>query len=114
MFWKTSWESWQDGVIGRGLWSCLLGEGNFARKEGFAGSHEGVSEGLKVGSIAEFLGENVSAVDVARNMFDLDGKALLLSFADKVFSEVEMFDSFGCCFFGPVVACVVVVVDDGG
>ena len=43
-----------------------------ALKGGFAGAHEGFSEGLKVGAIAELLGENVSAIDVSRNLFYLD------------------------------------------
>ena len=85
-----------------------------ALKGGFAGAHEGFSEGLKVGAISEFLGENVSAVDVSGNVFDLDRKVLLLEFADKFFLEVHMFESFGCCFFGPVTVCTGVVVDDGG
>ena len=38
----------------------------------------------------------------------------MLAFADKVFSGVDMFESFGCCCFGPVVACTVVVVDNSG
>ena len=67
-----------------------------------------------MGAIAEFLGENVRTVDVSGNVFDLDGQFLLLSFAYKVFLEVEMLESFGCCCFGPVAAYAVVIVDDGG
>ena len=73
-------------MISGGLWGCVLKEGNLALEDGFAGAYEGVSEGPKVGAIAEFLGENVSAVDVAGNVFDLDGEVLLLVFWDKVFS----------------------------
>ena len=72
LFWRTSWEPWRDGVIGGGLWVRPQREGNLALKEGFTGAHEGVSEGPKVGAIAEFLGENVSAVNVANNVFNLD------------------------------------------
>ena len=42
-------------MIGSGLWSRLLGEGDLALKEAFVGAHKGVSEGLKLGPIAEFL-----------------------------------------------------------
>ena len=86
MFCSTIWEPWQDGVIGGRLWSRPLREGDLALKEGFSGAHEGVSESPKVGAIAEFLGENDNAVDVAGNVFDLDGEVLLLVFWDKVFS----------------------------
>ena len=67
-----------------------------------------------MGAIAEFLGENVSAVDVSVKKIDLDGEFLLLEFAHKIFSQVEMFESFGCCCFVPVTACAVVIVDNGG
>ena len=82
-------------------------------KEGFSGSHERVPEGLKVSAIAEFLGENVSAVDFSGNMFYLDCKVFLLAFAEKNFSGIEIFVAFCCCFL-PVLACTVVVLDDGG
>ena len=55
----------------------------FSLKEVFTGSHEGVSEGKKVGAIAEFLGEHVSSVDGAGNVFDLDEEVLFLAFAEK-------------------------------
>ena len=114
LFWRTVWEPWQDGVLGGGLWGRLLREGDLALKEGFDGAHEGVSEGPKVGAIAEFLGENISAVDVSGNMFDLDREFLLLGYAEKVFLEVDIFESFGCHCFVPVAACAVFVADDGG
>ena len=60
-------------MIGSGLWTFLLSEGNLALEEGFTGAHEGFSEDPKVGAISDFLGENFGAVDVARNVFDLDG-----------------------------------------
>ena len=63
---------WQDGVIGSGIWSRLLGEVDLTMREGLAGTPERFSEGPKVGAIAEFLGENFSTVDVAINVFDLD------------------------------------------
>ena len=72
LFWRTSWEPWRYGVIDGGLRSHPPSEGDLALKEGFTGAHEGVFEGLKVGAIAEFLGENVSAVNVAGKVFDLD------------------------------------------
>ena len=101
-------------MIGSVLWSCLLVEVYLALKEGFVGSHGEVSEGPKVGTIAEFLGENISAVGVAGNVLDLDGDVLLLAFEDNLFSEVEMFEAFSCCCFGPVSECAVAIVDNGG
>ena len=44
---------------------------------GFAGAHERVPEGPKVGTIADFLGENISAVDFDGNMFYLDCRQVL-------------------------------------
>ena len=67
-----------------------------------------------MGTISEFLGENVISVGVADNVFDLDGEVLFLPFTDKVLSEIEVFEAFSCYCFGPVTACAVVVVDDGG
>ena len=55
-----------------------------------------------MGDISEFLGENFSAVDFYGNVFDLEYEVLLLEFTDKVFSEIEMFEAFCCCFLGPV------------
>ena len=101
-------------MIGSGLWCRLLGESDLVLKEVFAGAHEGVRESPKVGAIAEFIGENISAVDVSGNIFDLNLEVLFLALADKVFSEVEVIEDFGCCCFGPVTACVVVVVYGGG
>ena len=75
------------------------------------GAHEQIPEGPKVGAILEFLDENVSAVDFSGNVFYLECEALLLSFADKIFSEIEMFEDF---FLGPVKACAAVVVHNGG
>ena len=54
------------------MWGRPLREFNLALKEIFSRAHEGVSEGPGVGDIAEFLGENISAVDIARKLFDLD------------------------------------------
>ena len=54
------------------MWGRLLREGDLVLKKGFAEAHEGVPEGPKVGAIAGLLGENVSAVNVACNVFDLD------------------------------------------
>ena len=82
-FWRTGWEPWQDGVICRWLWNCLLWECDLALKEGLVGAHEWVPKGPKVGAIAEFLGENFSAVDVAGNVFYLDREVLLLAFMEK-------------------------------
>ena len=66
-----------------------------------------------MGAISEFLRENLSAVELYRNVFYLDCKFLLLEFAGKVFSDIKMFEAFCCCCFGPVAACAVAVVDDG-
>ena len=57
-FWRAIWEPAGDGVVGGGLWGHPLREGDLALKEGFDGAHEGVSEGPKVGAIAELLVEN--------------------------------------------------------
>ena len=70
LFLRTSWEPWLDGVTVNRMWSQPLREGTLALKEGFIGSHEGVSEDPKVGAIAEFFGESVSKVDFSRNVFD--------------------------------------------
>ena len=78
-------------MIVRRMWIYLLGEGDLELKEGFAGAHEGVSEGPKVGAIVEFFGENVSAVDVGGSVFGFDGEVVLLEFAETVFLEVEIF-----------------------
>ena len=59
-------------MVGGGLWGRLLRGGDLVLKKGFAGAHEGVPEGSKVCAIAGFLGENISAVNVACNVFDLD------------------------------------------
>ena len=67
-----------------------------------------------MGAISEFLGENVSEVDLSGSMLYINCELLLLPFADIVFSDIYMFEAFCCCCFGPVVACAVVVVDDGG
>ena len=68
-----------------------------------------------MGSISEFLGKNVSTVDFSGNVFYLGCEILLLAFAEKVFSDIEMFEAFCCCCcFGPVTACAVVIVGDGG
>ena len=67
-----------------------------------------------MGAISDFLDKNVSEVDLASNVFDLNCEFLLLAFAEKVFSDIEMFEAFCCCCFSPVAACAVVVVDDGG
>ena len=32
----------------------------------------------------------------------------------QFFSEIEVFEAFSCCCFGPVVACAVIIVDDAG
>ena len=47
-------------------------------------------------------------------MFYLESEFLLLVFVDKVFSEIDIFEAFCCCFIGQVATCAVVVVDKGG
>ena len=41
-----------------------------------------------MGAISDFLDENVSEVDLASNVFDLNCEFLLLAFADIFFSEI--------------------------
>ena len=72
-------------MIGSLLWSCLLGQFDLALKEGFAGANELVPEGPKVGAIADFLGENISVVDIAGNVFYLDLEVLLLALEEIFF-----------------------------
>ena len=68
-----------------------------------------------MGTFAEFLGENFSAVDFSGNVFDMDCEVLLLVFAEKVLLEVETVEAFCCCCcFIPITACKVFVVDNGG
>ena len=67
-----------------------------------------------MGAISEFLGENGSTVDVSGNVFDMGLEVLLLIFAENVFAYIQMFEAFSCCCFGPVAACTLVVVDNGG
>ena len=70
--------------------------------------HERVSEAAVVSGIFDFLGEDVGAVDLARDVDDT-GSGISVSFSDFVFFEVEMFSAFGGNGCGPVDTGLVVV-----
>ena len=67
-----------------------------ALKEGFAGANELVPEGPKVGAIADFLGENISVVDIAGNVFNLDLEVLLLALEEFFSRRCTSLSMHGC------------------
>ena len=69
-----------------------------------------VTETTEVGSIFHFLGEDVAAVDYARDMGDEDF-AICLCLSNLVFAEVDVFGAFVSDRGGPINAGLVVVVN---
>lgn len=65
-----------------------------------------------MGVIFDFLGERVAAVDLARNMGDLDGIAGVC-LSSLVFAEVDVLGAFVRDGGGPVDGGLVVVVNGG-
>ena len=64
----------------------------------------------KVSSTAKFFYEDITAVDISSNIFDVDGHILLLGLLNVVLTKVDNFETFICSNFRPVHAGVVVIV----
>ena len=56
----------------------------------------------------EIFRKDVTAVHLASDVFD-DGMVEMLAFANVVFVEFQMFDTFRHCHPGPIYACAIVV-----
>jgi hypothetical protein len=66
-----------------------------------------------MGRVSHFLCEDVTGIDLTRDVEDLAGTGLVL-FTNLVFAEVKMFDALGGARGGPLNTGCIVVEDFGG
>ena len=79
----------------------------------FSGHHERITKGTEALSVPEFLGENVTGVDLPWDVTKVDflGQDAV---ADGTIAQVDVSHALRSCPFGPVDYAVVVVVETRG
>ena len=75
--------------------------------------HEGVPEAAKVSTIPHFFREDVSGVEFASDVTNVDG-AIADPFTNGVFMTFDVAGRFGGHVVGPIHTSRVVIVPDGG
>ena len=72
--------------------------------------HHGIAKTAIVGSIFDFLGEEIARIDFARDVLNMDFLKKM-GFTDAIFTEVHVFGTFVCDGGGPGNTGFVVIVN---